>query len=135
MDTPHAEWSLAEPPLRESARADILVILDCCFAGMVFGPLGQSERAYEVLVAADKTDTTPFPGPGSFTATLIAALRWLKSQGRAVTTWELHQTIGWSRGWNTTVGLHSVFLSRNPRHISLALSQPEQTDGDVAIQE
>jgi len=133
LHEPHANWSLAERPLRQIANCDVLVILDCCAAGNVFGPWTHSERTYEILAAAGRNCPTPHPGPTSYTTILIMALRALMTTGRAITTWELQQAISLIHRWDTVTSLHSVMMGRNGRHISLVPLQSRRERGEGTL--
>ncbi|KAL8734043.1 MAG: hypothetical protein Q9166_001804 [cf. Caloplaca sp. 2 TL-2023] len=84
-------WNNAEDLLRP-ARADVLEILDCCYAGA----LARGEnRHFELIAAAKDHGLTKVPGPESFTRALIYSLQKLvngKPEGR-FTTDELLRSI------------------------------------------
>jgi hypothetical protein len=51
---------------------DVLIILDCCHAGMAFYPEQPGKRKFELLTAASCDDWTPGPEkPGSFTTVMV----------------------------------------------------------------
>jgi hypothetical protein len=73
-------WEQAEQLILASRKADMFLILDCCHAGKVLQtrhrpPL--SKRIFEFMGAAGPGETTPLPGPESFTSALIFALKEL----------------------------------------------------------
>src|SRR5271163_3352843 len=73
-------WEQAEQLILASRKADMFLILDCCHAGKVVQTRQRSalsERIFECLGAAGAGETTPLPGPKSFTSALIFALKEL----------------------------------------------------------
>jgi hypothetical protein len=70
-----ALWENAEVPLRSQTSADVLAILDCCFASTaaVKGSSDQT-RAYHLLAASSTEGYTPEPGKNSFTTALCNSL-------------------------------------------------------------
>lgn len=73
------EWSLVEGVLSKT-KSDVLEIFDCCHAGLLCAPAERTRsltRCFEVLTACAHNETTPFPGPHSFTTALIWALKEL----------------------------------------------------------
>ncbi|KAI8938545.1 hypothetical protein NX059_004431 [Plenodomus lindquistii] len=71
-----AFWNEAEAPLlTSSTEADVLVILDCCFASAALHKGTNNERrAYDLLAACKAHRTTPRPGEKSFTNAFIKAV-------------------------------------------------------------
>jgi hypothetical protein len=69
-------WQEAERLIHSTQRADIFLILDCCHAGRLLRTRQStwSNRIFEFLGAAGPDETTPLPGPDSFTSALIFAL-------------------------------------------------------------
>ena len=67
-------WNKTEHNLSGIA-ADVFQIFDCCYAGNFGARGGGGSGANEYLAATDKDDTTPKPGPNSFTSALIWALK------------------------------------------------------------
>ena len=87
-------WQEAELLIRASQRADIFLILDCCHAGSLIGTRQKSpwsERIFDFLGAYESGQTTPLPGPTSFTSALIHALETLASDGERFTSSELQK--------------------------------------------
>ncbi|KAF2995095.1 Phosphatidylinositol-4-phosphate 5-kinase [Curvularia kusanoi] len=72
-----AIWCQAERPLMEVAEADVLSLLDCCYAGSAHKGVGGERRTYELLAACHKGQKTRGPGPNSFTTRLLNALEQL----------------------------------------------------------
>ncbi|KAL9110404.1 MAG: hypothetical protein Q9227_005135 [Pyrenula ochraceoflavens] len=120
-------WEKAEA-LLENAKADMLLIFDCCHAARAGnqkkrGPF--SQRIYEVLAACQSDELTPGPGDSSFTSALIWALRQLAEPPKAFTTSQLYDMIlnspkyksqgSWDDGyrphhpyWSEKAGYHSL---------------------------
>lgn len=75
---PTAFWKKAEEPLRTFTSADVLAILDCCFASTAAAK-GNSDqtRAYYLLAASSTEGVTNEPGPKSFTTALCDSLEEL----------------------------------------------------------
>lgn len=119
---PRADWVPAHLMLRDDCTSDVLLILDCCFASNVLTGFRrcESDRAFEIMVATGWNATTPSPGPGSYTAALIEALRELMQDGLAVSTWLLAQTVMKKHKWQERSNLHPVLLGKEERHIVLA---------------
>lgn len=69
-----AVWHQAEKPLTESADADVLSLLDCCYAARAYKGTGGELRKYELLAACHRDQITPGPGKSSFTTRLLDAL-------------------------------------------------------------
>ncbi|KAL5119188.1 hypothetical protein ACEQ8H_002896 [Pleosporales sp. CAS-2024a] len=91
-----AMWESAEEPLRVNAQADVLAVLDCCFASTaaVKGSDNQ-DRAYQLLAASSKDGLTSEPGDDSFTTAFCDALEELldKSSGESFPLIKLHAKI------------------------------------------
>ncbi|KAL8688863.1 MAG: hypothetical protein Q9218_005330 [Villophora microphyllina] len=86
-------WNKTEELLKP-AKADVLEIFDCCYAGTV-GLVRGVDRRFEYLAATTSMGKTPIPGEDSFTTALIWALRRLKEikAGGRFTTDELVREI------------------------------------------
>ncbi len=73
-------WHRAENLIKDS-WGDVLIIFDCCAAGNLGRDIGArglwASRAFEFLGATSAEETTPEPGPNSFTSGLIWALEQL----------------------------------------------------------
>lgn len=69
---PRANWKIADSCL-QAADADVLTIMDCCFAAKVMKNGGNNTRTFETLAATDRI--TPMPGPRSYTNALIMTLK------------------------------------------------------------
>jgi hypothetical protein len=70
-------WNSAEHNI-QNTKADVLVIFDCCNAGEMERNVRGSaftRRAFEYMAATSHNSTTKKPGPHSFTAALIWALK------------------------------------------------------------
>jgi len=114
-------WNNVENILIKEGKADMLVIMDACFAGNLnVSATHDLGRAYEVLGACKRNRTTASPGPHSFTHILHKSLESLIGKYSAFTTANLLSEIlegeerrnnppeFWSRSINTA------------RHIRLA---------------
>ena len=85
-------WQEAERLIHSTQRADIFLILDCCHAGRLLRTRQSStwsNRIFEFLGAAGPDETTPLPGPDSFTSALIFALENFSEDGDSFTSSEL----------------------------------------------
>ncbi|KAF7960137.1 hypothetical protein EAE96_001736 [Botrytis aclada] len=90
-------WSSAEHNI-QNTKSDVLVIFDCCNAGEMdhnFRGVDFSKRAFEYMAATSRNSTTRKPGPKSFTAALIWALKELvlSKPGKRFSTQELIRKI------------------------------------------
>ena len=75
------------------AEADVLTILDTCFASNTFRDVGASHR-YELLAACHKSEPTRSAGPRSFTTALTWAVKnLLQGKDDFFSTQELLQKI------------------------------------------
>lgn len=77
-------WHRAENLIKDS-WGDVFIIFDCCAAGNLGRDIGArggwAHRAFEFLGATSAEETTPEPGPNSFTTGLIWALEQLTDDG------------------------------------------------------
>ncbi|MCJ1244330.1 hypothetical protein MMC30_001528 [Trapelia coarctata] len=87
----HVIWNRTENLLRET-QGDVLQIFDCCYAGTLL-TRSPSTRSFEYLAATGAGDTTPCPGPTSFTSALIWALTELEKEFGRFTTQQLTEKI------------------------------------------
>ncbi|KAK5694841.1 Phosphatidylinositol-4-phosphate 5-kinase [Elasticomyces elasticus] len=86
---PSIMWSTVSQPIG-NADADVLLIFDCCHAGMLARPFSRDPRnTYEFLGACSENKGTLPPGPSSFTTALTWALRQLATKDGAFNTAEL----------------------------------------------
>jgi hypothetical protein len=114
-----ASWLPARQPL-DRAQADTLLILDCCCAGNVIkGSMTEDTRAYELMAATGRNETTPQPGEKSYTHALIRALKELRGVEHGFSTFELDQRIKKYRKDEHPSHLSSELPGRT-RHICLA---------------
>lgn len=112
----------------------MLVIMDCCNAGLIMKSMVDDTRAYEIMSATGAGLTTPKPGPRSYTRALIDSLdaELKKSESHEwwpLDTYNLNQEIKRRKNWSHLPQLfHRNQIAKN-RHISLApLQKPrEQT--------
>jgi hypothetical protein len=118
-----ALWESAEEPLRSMASADVLAVLDCCFASTaaVKGS-GNQTRAYQLLAASSKDGLTSEPGKDSFTTAFCDSLEELldESQESMFPLIKLHAKI------NTKPKQESFLWDRLKQH------RP-QTFGKIAL--
>lgn len=92
-----AAWTNSEHVIRDT-QGDILLIFDCCFAGILLDQNVRSwpcypTRRFECLAACHSQQTTRFPGKSSFTSALIWALTELGKTRKRFTTLELQTKI------------------------------------------
>jgi hypothetical protein len=72
-----------------TANADVLLIFDCCFAGMLCGTIQRRSfdtKLFEFLGATSSNGVARLPGPESFTSALIFALKELAGEKDGFTT-------------------------------------------------
>jgi hypothetical protein len=94
-------WESAEEPLRSMASADVLAVLDCCFASTAaVKSSGNQTRAYQLLAASSKEGLTSEPGEDSFTTALCDTLEELlrESPDRTFPLIKLHGKINQKHG-------------------------------------
>lgn len=73
----------------EDSKADILLLLDCCFSARAGRARKKSSRI-EMLTASAKRETTPLPGEKSFTSALIKVMNESVEANGCVTITETH---------------------------------------------
>lgn len=74
----HANWNKAEDILKaDDIDADVLTILDACYASNITKSAVQTNKKFELLSACGLDQTTAAPGPNSFTRALIDILEEL----------------------------------------------------------
>ena len=118
----HANWNKAEDILKaDEIDADILTILDTCYASNIAKSAKQSTRKFELLSACPFDQTTAAPGPESFTRALIDNLKDLAREygERPFSTFHLNQRICMERMRLDTPSLLWYRLP-NDQHILLA---------------
>ncbi|KAF2231424.1 hypothetical protein EV356DRAFT_535543 [Viridothelium virens] len=84
-------WTEAEKSIIGS-EADVLLIFDCCHAGLIGRRSGDPNR-FETLAACTADSKTHIPGDSSFTTALIWALEKLYSEKKFFTSSDLRATI------------------------------------------
>lgn len=92
----HANWNKAEDILKaEEIDADVLTILDACYASNMTKAAMQSTKKFELLSACGLDQTTAAPGPNSFTRALIDNLEDLIREygDKPFNTFHLNQRI------------------------------------------
>lgn len=121
-------WQDAEKLLINYAKSDILIVLDCCYAGTVFSGSKESDndRIVEVLVATAREEYTARPGQFSFTTAFVKAMKALRADGKhSISTSELIQKIlrDTPRSAASRVekaNLHWLVTGPSEKHIMLA---------------
>lgn len=78
-----ATWRIAEEMLKD-LDADVLLLFDCCFAGVLCGPMTRAPsprpKNFDFLGACSASELTKGPGPRSFTRAMIESLKTLASE-------------------------------------------------------
>ena len=136
-----AFWDRAEEPLWKNTSADVLCILDCCYASSaVHKGRNDDLRLYQVLAASSPDGDTYGPGPKSFTSALCTSLEELlvdTKEDEGFTVLKLFERISLKRDDGGAFLLdrlqqhrRSIELSRfraNPeREASFRQEEPEQ---------
>lgn len=129
-----ALWADAERPLLEHAEADVLAILDCCFASNAQKGHIEDRRAYELLAASPMNQTTRAPGPESFTTALIKSLKALLTEfsNQNFTTTKLLEKMNMNRDppsmlWDR--------LHKHERHVQLAPLDKDKKSSELKVQQ
>lgn len=110
----------------DTVEGDVLVILDCCYASDIQRNLTHGNKTYELLAASSRNNTTPRPGPKSFTRALMRSLRELLEDfsGNHFTTYDLLNKISLKRPIGLEPALHNrrfrIDTALPSRHIRLA---------------
>ncbi|KAI1088282.1 hypothetical protein F5B19DRAFT_472144 [Rostrohypoxylon terebratum] len=86
---PVLEWYKIQDFLRESGT-DILLILDCCYAGQSSRDRDTGRSGFEILAAAAMGMTTPPPGDKSFTMIFLKEVRETMAREGMVKIKDLH---------------------------------------------
>lgn len=125
---PIACWKSIDDHLH-SLDADVLVIMDCCFASKLHKSDGQHSRTFEVLAATD--NITPSPGPLSYTNALIDILNsefklYQSRREHSFDTIHLQDRLC-KRLKTYSPSLINRLQSRIARHIRLAPLEPPST--------
>ncbi|KAF9701011.1 hypothetical protein EKO04_000601 [Ascochyta lentis] len=118
----HANWDKVEEILKSDDNdADVLTILDTCYASNITKSAKQSTRKFELLSACPIDQVTAAPGPWSFTRALIDNLNELtKDYGdRPFSTFHLNQRICMDKRRLDTPS-HLWYRLPNDQHILLA---------------
>jgi hypothetical protein len=113
--------------------ADILSIIDSCYAGAIWKNTTSEDRSWEVLAASNREDPAYAPGPKSFTRALIDSLRARldSDPDQLFSVWQLHDDIMKRRNDE-----RSVFRTRhgvNDRYIKLARLDKARSEEDPAV--
>ncbi|KAK0701332.1 hypothetical protein B0H67DRAFT_650552 [Lasiosphaeris hirsuta] len=107
---PSLDWSAIQPQLTVLAPCDVVIFLDCCFAGQA--ARGRTNRYVELLAATDKDQMTPtgqnkWP---SFTKVLTAEMKAMLGRDGVISLPAIH-----SRMVEETAG-----LQRQPFYVCLS---------------
>ncbi|KAF3765711.1 hypothetical protein M406DRAFT_68131 [Cryphonectria parasitica EP155] len=86
---PTLDWYRIQDEMRAS-NADILLLLDCCYAAQAARDPWRGQGRFEILAAAAMAMKTPSPGPRSFTTTLIRGMREAVARTGFVNISDLH---------------------------------------------
>ncbi|KAF2002303.1 hypothetical protein P154DRAFT_521115 [Amniculicola lignicola CBS 123094] len=121
---PSLFWDKVEDNLFD-VEGDVFVLFDCCFGSNAHKGFIDERRLYWLMAASPRYETTPAPGPHSFTTALIQALRKLLDEcnGQNFTTMKLMDEINMSRNPDNPgppCQLWDRFHKRYDRHIQLA---------------
>jgi hypothetical protein len=129
-----ATWNKAEEQLRHpDVEADVLTILDTCYASNLVKSSRQEEKKFELLSACQIDETTAAPGDNSYTRAFIdAAKEFLDTDPkRPISTFSLTQRINQDPRRVDTPS-HLWGRSRNPQpnqeHIFLTPLNPGKAD-------
>ncbi|KAI9658387.1 MAG: hypothetical protein M1821_002520 [Bathelium mastoideum] len=132
-------WENAEKMLQGKA-ADILLIFDCCHAGLL--RMDRGCHTFEFLGACEKAETTPPPGRTSFTRALIWALeRMVEEHPRGFSTLQLKDKIskyeyfGTDRKQNLSLSLRERLTSNRHIFITPRKSSPSSIPSPVQVEE
>ncbi|KAH7073366.1 hypothetical protein FB567DRAFT_198314 [Paraphoma chrysanthemicola] len=74
-NSPRVSWNKVEKSFIEDVEADVLGIMDCCYASDLTRSVPAFTRTFEMLAASHVGQTTARPGADSFTRCLIKHLR------------------------------------------------------------
>jgi len=131
---PKLLWNVVEQCLLTTVTADVLLIMDCCFASDLMRNQIELGRTFEMLAASAIGDTTPQPGPDSFTRCLIKHLEALAdSCPDGFTTRDIEDCMKKERGseapqlWRRIPG--------SSRHIRLRKLMPQESRSGVPAHE
>ncbi|KAH6625402.1 heterokaryon incompatibility protein-domain-containing protein [Boeremia exigua] len=134
-NTTTASWNKAEAILTaDDLDSDTLIILDACYSRSITKSQGSSDkefsRKFELLSAGPSDETTPAPGPRSFTRSLINNLGalLLDYDDKPFSTFHLNQRL--------CIDRHNSQLwhgSRNNQHILLARMRSQKKSPDTPV--
>ncbi|KAH6881689.1 hypothetical protein BKA58DRAFT_372007 [Alternaria rosae] len=90
-----AIWNEAERTLIEKVKANVLTIMDCCYASDLLRNVPEHGRTFEMIAASDIGAPTPEPGENSFTRCLIRHLKVLavESSGNYGSYFDTHDLV------------------------------------------
>lgn len=114
---PTVDWSLIQPQLF-LAKCDIIMLLDCCYAGQAIR--GRITNSFELLAATDKDIWTPL-GTGSwlsFTDVLVREMNAMLSEDKMVTIPGVHQRMVRAKTGLYRQPFYAPLTSENPPNIA-----------------
>ena len=118
------DWNGVEQNI-EQAQGSVLVILDCCFAGILCHPKERgNKRQYEILAACGENQMTPWPGEDSFTRALIYALQILCKE-QSFSTNQLYQKIREAPNFKNN--------KSKPEHYASRIEEPSTYQENIVI--
>ena len=126
-DRTSANWKTVDILLRDYCKANVLAILDTCFASNLYKhQQADNPRTYELFCASGYDKATAGPGPKSFTTALIGALEELlkKYGGGHFTTRELSIEVGRRKERRLTQPFVWPILYQFESYIALAPRKP-----------
>lgn len=87
--SPSVDWALIQPQL-DAAKCDVLILLDCCYAGQAVR--SRNRHYVEILAATDKDQKTPigFKQWPSFTKVLMKKMVEIVEQEQEISIRQLH---------------------------------------------
>ncbi|CAN9166386.1 unnamed protein product [Alternaria sp. RS040] len=90
-----AIWNEAERTLIEKVKANVLTIMDCCYASDLLRNVPEHGRTFEMIAASGIGAPTPEPGENSFTRCLIKHLKELavESSGNYGSYFDTHNLV------------------------------------------
>ncbi|KAL8858025.1 MAG: hypothetical protein Q9178_005486 [Gyalolechia marmorata] len=108
---PTLEWSSIQPRLNK-AKAEILLILDCCYSAQAARARDESNR-FELFAACAMGLKCPLPGSRSFTTTIIEQIREALKSESSIAVAEL----------NRRLAIRETGYMHTPIHMALQLGK------------
>jgi hypothetical protein len=117
---PSVKWYQLQQQLFGDAKFDVLLLLDCCYAGLAGrGPVYIPPGPVELLAAAGDT-VTPSPGDKSFTTIMIAVMKKHLEEYGQIRISDLHAKLVHRRADAFALPFH-VNLREGPSERSILL--------------